>query len=551
MLIILFNWIYIALTAFALGQAFACFVEKHLHYHIKRMDSVLVAGLVAATIYAQIFSLFYKVGFVANIVLLVFCLLSCFLLRKRMAEQIRRCLAEYSAGRKIMVLLLILIWAYFTSRGYLVYDSDLYHGQSIRWIEEYGVVKGLGNLHVRFAYNSSSFALSALYSMKFLLGRSLHTVSGFFALILSITTLDIAASWKRKKLLLSDYARAAAIYYLTTICNEVVSPSSDYVVMCVIFFIIIKWLTILETEKECRNIAPYALLCVCGVYAVTLKLTAGLILILLIKPAYMLIKGKRGKEICIYLLLGLLVGAPWLIRTVIISGWLLYPYPQLDLFSFDWKIKTERVMADAAEIRTWGRGLYDASKANLPITQWFPNWFRQTLSTTEKLLIMADIICIGIFILTACITVFKRKWKNPDYFLMQMAVICSYLFWQFSAPLLRYGYAYVLLLTALTAGWLLREIKVGKIVYFLLLFYGGYKLCMLSGYVIQTANVPNYIWQSDYGTYELQSFKIADETFYIPTTGDRTGYAYFPSIPLKVDVEFRGDSIKDGFRACP
>lgn len=551
MLIILFNWIYIALTTFVLGQACSCFAERYLHYHINRMDSVLVAGLVAATVYAQIFSLFYKVGLAANIILLAFCLLFCFLSRKRIAEQVKRCLAKYSAGRAVILLLLVLIWAYFTSRGYLVYDSDLYHGQSIRWIEEYGVVKGLGNLHVRFAYNSSSFALSALYSMKFLLGRSLHTVSGFFALILSITALDIAASWKRKKLLLSDYARAAAIYYLTTICNEVVSPSSDYAVMCIVFFIIIKWLTLLETEKDSRSAAPYALLCVCGVYAVTLKLTAGLILILLIKPAYRLIKEKRGKEICIYLLLGLLVGTPWLIRTVIISGWLLYPYPQLDLFSFDWKIKAERAMADAAEIRTWGRGLYDASKANLPITQWFPNWFSQTLSTTEKLLIAADIICICIFVLTAAAALLKRKWRNPDYLLVQTAVVCSYLFWQYSAPLLRYGYAYVLLLAALTAGWILKKMKAGKIVYVLLIFYGGYKLCMLSGYIFQTANIPNYVWQSDYGTYDLQSFEIANETFYIPTTGDRTGYAYFPAIPLKVDVEFRGEGMKDGFRACP
>lgn len=60
------------------------------------------------------------------------------------------------------------------------YDSDLYHAQSIRWIEEYGVVPGLGNLHERFAYNSSFFALSALFSMKFLCGTSMHTMSGFF-----------------------------------------------------------------------------------------------------------------------------------------------------------------------------------------------------------------------------------------------------------------------------------------------------------------------------------------------------------------------------------
>ena len=31
-------------------------------------------------------------------------------------------------------------------------DTPLYHAQSIRWIEDYGAVKGLGNIHNRFAY---------------------------------------------------------------------------------------------------------------------------------------------------------------------------------------------------------------------------------------------------------------------------------------------------------------------------------------------------------------------------------------------------------------
>lgn len=74
---------------------------------------------------------------------------------------------------------------------------------------------------------------------------------------------------------------------------------------------------------------------------------------------------------------------------------------------------------------------------------------------------------------------------------------------------------------------------------------------MISGYLIQSAGIPNYIWQSDYGAYELQSYKLENETFYIPVSGDRTGYAYFPSIPLMPEVEFRGDGIKDGFRPCP
>ena len=194
------------------------------------------------------------------------------------------------------------------------YDSDLYHAQSIRWIEEYGVIKGLGNVHNRLAYNSSFFAVSALYSMKFLVGQSLHSINGFMTFLLSISVLDIMDSIKRKRFILSDYIRIATIYYLTVICDEIVSPASDFAIMCTIFYIVIKWVDLLE-KKE-KDIAPYALLCVGGVYAVSLKLTAGLILILVIKPAYMLIQEKRWKEIALYISMGILVIVPWLSVTV-------------------------------------------------------------------------------------------------------------------------------------------------------------------------------------------------------------------------------------------
>lgn len=548
MLTVLFNWIYIFFTAFCLGQAFAYFAEKLFNYQIKRMDCILVAGLMLATIYSQIFSIFYKVGLLANVCLLAVCVIFLFLLRKRAGQMIAGGFKEYPTAKKVIILALILLWGYFTSRGYLAYDSDLYHGQSIRWIEEYGIVKGLGNLHMRFAYNSSIFALSALYSMKFLLGYSMHAVNGFFALILSITILDIAGSLKRKKLVLSDYARVAAVYYLTVICDEVVSPSSDYAAVCIIFFIIIKWLDLLESNKRYDGEAPYALLCVCGVYALTLKLTAGLILLLVIKPACTLIKEKRFKETALYLFMGILIAAPWMVHTVIISGWLLYPFPQLDLFSVDWKVSVQTVVLDVAGIKTYGRGLYDAALVDMPITRWFPGWFSTTLPASGKLLIAADMASALCFILTVCVTVIKKKWQNLDYLLVMTAVLCSYMYWQFSAPSLRFGYAYVLLLAVLPAGRLLSELKKDRIVYLMILIYGGYKICMLAGYVYETRLLPNYLWQSDYGNYDLLSYEIEGETFYYPVSGDRTGYEYFPAAPEKVDLEFRGDGIKDGFR---
>lgn len=561
MLTVCINWIYIFLTTACLGLGAARLVETRLHYRMQSLDSIVAIGIVIATVYAQIWSLLDKVGLAANAVLLLVCVAIAICCRKEIMiigrQQIQGITKRYS----ICLLVLILAWSYCTSRGYMHYDSDLYHAQSIRWIEEYGVVKGLGNIHVRFAYNSSFFALSALYSMKYAFGQSLHCVNGFMAMLLSVEAFRIGKAWKRKRLLPSDFARIAALYYLSLIYGEVVSPASDYAIMCVIFYIVIKWLTQLEDQRESGNIVPYALLCIGGVFAVSLKLTAGLILLLVIKPAVMLIREKRWKETAVYLCLGTLVIVPWLARNVIISGYLLYPFPALDLFSVDWKIPAQAAALDAAEIKTWGRGLNNAALVDMPMTQWLPSWFRNTLPVIGKVFILADLVCLVTGFVYAVVIVVQRRWKRMDKLLVWAAIAVSFLFWLTSAPLLRYGYAYVLLLPALTAEVVYAEVcdKVAlyrenrnicpdRILCLVLMAAGILKLWSLGGFIAGSSQLPYYGHQQDYGKYELRHFEVQGYLFYYPASGDRVGYDTFPAIPREEEFVLRGSTLKDGFR---
>lgn len=554
MLTLILNWIYILVTTFCLGYGFSLFCGKFLHYSLKRMDSILMAGIVMATAYAQISSLFYRVNIEANIVLMVFCLGVLLLCRKQIGKLWKDAFLGSSILYKVLVVVLFFLWAYYTSRGYRVPDMNIYHGQSIRWIEEYGVVKGLGNLHERFGYNSSIFAVSALYSMKFLLGRSLHGVNGWIAFVMSLEVLNLGKAIKRRKLYLSDYARVGLLYYMSMVCEEIVAPSSDYPAMFTIFFIVIKWLETLEEQKteEKPRIAPFALLCVVGVQAITFKVSAGLILILLIKPAYELLKGKHWKEIGIYLGLGLLVAVPWLARNVIITGWLLYPFPALDLFRFDWKMtNVENIEVDAALIKAYARGHNDKG-LYLPLAQWFPNWFQTQLYSLQKVFVLADmvsVLCvagIGIFIFL------RKKWEKLDVLLVLFTLAANYLFWQFSAPMMRYGYAHVLLLALLTFGYFVESLKlvwVVRAVYIGIALFACFRVYKAVDYVRRSYQVDAYIWQETYSTYELEARQIGDVTLYYSPYCGPVGYDLFPATPIIDDsLELRGDSLKDGFR---
>lgn len=575
MLFVLLNWCYVSITAFITG--FVCLLPfERLGYRLRSVTGAWMAGLAALTVYAQIFSLFGGVEIEANLLLILFCLAAALLLRKRLVEFWRLQREGISRVKLLILLFLSLLLAYGTSRGFMHVDTGLYHAQAIRWIEEYGVVPGLGNLHSRFAYNSAAFALCALFSMKWLFGEPMHAVQGFFALVVALQCASgLLTLGKGRRVRISDFLRLGAVYYLTVLFGEIVSPASDYFAMLLVFYVLIAWLDDLEAGE--KNAAPYALLSLLLVFTVTVKVSAAVILLLALKPVVMLIRERRWKQIGLYIGLGVLICLPWLIRGVLISGWLIYPFTFLDLFSVDWKMEKGYADSDAKEIQVFARGLYDVTLYDTPFTGWVKNWFGR-LRGMEKLWVAACALCTAAgaasLVMTAAALLRKggaavKRVLIPagDWLLYGTVLIAGYLFWQFSAPLIRYGYAYVIALPMGIAGfWFCfltgreRKEKMAEGA-FRGTAEGAFLLCLsvlllykaadLAGAVRESAAQPYYIRQQEYGTFDAFTYEVDGVTIYVPLDGGRIGYDKFPSSPRVQDIELRrsGD-ISSGFRAA-
>ena len=560
MVSVILVWIYMVITCYVTGYTCLTLACTKAGYSIKKDSSYLFAGIAFLTVYAQFFSVFYKVGLAANLILLLVCGVCLLFYGKQMGVHLKVRWEEQWKGTKegncsgrrlikpLLLLLLVFVFAYGTSTGIIHYDTSLYHAQSIRWIEEYGVVPGLGNLHTRLAYNSAAFCLSALYSFAFLGGQSYHCVGGFLALLLAVVCFTGLIRKEFKKPLLSDFVRIMGIYYLLIIFDEMISPASDYFMVLMVFYILITWLELLERKEA--SYMPYGLLCVLCVSVVTMKLSGALILLLTVKPAVMLIREKRGKAIAGFLGAGIVTVLPFLIRNVILSGWLVYPFTFLDLFDFDFKIPKGVAEYDSREIQVWGRGYSDVTRYEEPISQWMPGWV-SSLDGINKVFLLLAIASLFVLAGICVYALVKRKKEMLDFLLVAGCMAASFLFWLTSAPLIRYGCIYLWVLPMLVWGYVYLQIspKVDKYKLYLvfLLLVGCYKTVAFVSETAENATAEYLIAQKDYENYETVSYELQGYTFYYPAHGDQTGYEDFPSSPVKAEDIFRGESIKDGF----
>ncbi|MBQ7615536.1 MAG: hypothetical protein IJU77_10860 [Butyrivibrio sp.] len=598
MLTVVIIWLYVIATTYLVGYGFLMSLvnwpgmhgkkksKGNKNYEFRFKESFLITGVVLVTVYAQIISLFSGVGLGANIGLSLICLLISVYYRYEICSDAINLFHRLNAKGNIYIYLAVfLLMAYGTSHGLMHYDSDLYHAQSIHWIEEYGIVKGLGNLHVRFAYNSAAFPLSALYSMSFLGGQSYHVMAGFFALLLAWQCVDIKNVLRRGHFVISDFARVAAIYYLFSIFDEIVSPASDYFLSAMVFYIIIQWLDMYVRHE--RSYVPYILLALLGIFAITIKLSAAPLILLTIVPLHMLLRNRNRetlKALLISVVLALVIAVPFLARNVIISGWLLYPVTALNLFGVAWKIPKGLAEYDALEIKTFGHGYNDiAAYGSMPMSQWIPNWFAG-LTAVSKVMIIMDILAIIIFIVYLSYFVFvlteekrgrlkesgrskifdishRSMLNSAEFLTMSATLIGCLLFWFLSAPLIRYGIVYVWLVPAVIMGRLVIVVynrigdKIKNVVlkgivamFAIWILYKGVFL-VVEDY--RRFNPIYIVKQQDYGEYATKSFTMGGETIYYPAEGDQIGYHPFPAATHDItgETELMGKEITDGFKA--
>ncbi len=625
MVSVILNWSYILITSFLIGSFVLDKIRTITGNKVNtdtgikdiKAGSCIACGICVLTAYAGYFSLIAGVGLSANVFLVAACILIIVCKRSTVRDILRNSLFPVAdahdsspLGRRenavvsgvihtAFAVLIIIVCAYFTSCGRFAYDTGTYHAQSIHWIESFGVVKGLAHMQTRLGFNSSYFCLCALYSMHFL-GRSMHTVSGFLAVFVMLYSLNgwfghfvksEGSGIMNKGLRVSDFLYPVPFIYFIITAVEIISPSTDHGVIWLIIWLCIRWVEMIEEEAEngtaYKDMEGYALLCVMAVFLVSVKLSVGVLALLVIKPAVTLIREKKIRAISAYIVMGLILILPYFIRNIIISGWLVYPMPSVDLFGVDWKVPVEGARHEADEIVVWARYTKDTALIDQKINEWFPVWWSEQGAANRylsKTSFTGAAIMAGIMVVS-CVYGLRMRLTSKNagqlsgtegmsqywnYVYFGTILLVSYGFFMLSAPSNRFGYGYILLLPLFSAGvitFLLTNLikRNSKVMYkwciglTVLVF-----VCfdMLKGIYMFASDDAHYfldigidgalIVQKDYPEAKSVRREWEGITIYYPETdGEQIWYHDFPAILYGSNldgIERRGNKIRDGFR---
>ena len=581
MISVLINWSYVFITTYIIGYftlSRAYRFYKH-ERHIRIMSSVM-AGLAITTAYAGFFSIFYKVGIVANIVMILFCVLFVWLDRAHYTDILSDINGGKFIGRifgsgstriiKVIVFLIFFVAAlFFTTEGNFFSDSGYYHEQSIRWIEEFGTVKGSVHILKRLAYNSCYFCQCALYSMRDIFSQSLHCLSGFYGILV----MGYALAGFNKSIR-TNAIRLAPFVYFILLCSEITSPASDYPLVFSVFYVAIRWFELRDDNEE--HYSPYALLSLFVVFLISIKLTVGCLILIVIKPAIAMIKEKRVKEIITSIMAGIIILLPYFIRNYIICGWLIYPFTKIDIFNPDWKLPMRHVQADADEIKVWGRGMGQiGGQVTDSIKVWLPHWW-EYMSMPNRLIVASAIIVLSAYLvyrvcrfIAAVIrhgikkTATEVVIDNIDRYIFEAALLFSLLYWFFESPLFRYGVCYIFIAMFYAIGDMLGEawnksviIRAAVVLICVLTmipFTNGIIEYFKWNYecILYYSDYEYFVMQEDYPRVEYGTTEINGVTFYYPKEElGQIGYHMFPALWFNGtdNVESRGDKITDGYR---
>lgn len=436
-----------------------------------------------------------------------------------------------------------------------LYDAGLYYLQALRWTAEHPAIPGLANLHGRFGFDPNIFTFVAATSLQPLFSRPVYAIglvlglAVLFSLVRRIATaFTEGRGWSALGYMVLLYSAGLFLF------PRLSSPAPDVAVFALVLHILLRCLEVRADDRR-----THGLLVVLGVYAATVKLSGAPVVL---APAALWLRATWGKGLRPLwpLLAGcLVVAGPWVARNVILTGWVAYPVPFLDVFTIDWKVPVEKVIAERDRTTAWARrpGPDTLMAMREPLAVWGARWLRAQAVLDIMLIALAFTGTLAIMVLGALRRVPARvAW-------VAVATLGGLLLWGWGAPDPRFGLAFITLGAMLPLLLLPRGGRVAAALSIAVVVGLAYGMFVRQNYRVLLAlqglradplvPPPMPVRTPDGRDVHFTSFLI-DGTLpcAVPALGDRCFDTALPCCPQPdTTIHLRGTTLAEGFRSDP
>lgn len=416
-------------------------------------------------------------------------------------------------------------------------DSLFYHAQALQWSATYAVVPGLGNLFGRLAFNSSFFTAQSGLSFW-----PWHTGTPH---VLNLLVFVVWSIYLLRHLCLNLSGRHTVFHLcfllltLLAVRGWLSSPAPD-VMACLLLFMCS--FELMQHLLWGKTITPRYLIVLIAT-AVTVKVSALLLLPVLLAVPGLWFTSKIGK----HLFLALLVLLPWFIRNYLLSGFLIYPFWQVDWLQPDWKVSASQAAVESGWIKAWARCMgeqYFYTSA-MSLSGWIHRWWQDQTWVNQTVLLLVAAGGLGQLIRIAI----RRKAKPVHWLAILYLLPVSV--WLFTVPDFRFGHgimlpALVLHLTLLIPTSMpALPARMPQIV--ALLVFASFTTVLL----LQPPGlrVSHLVWPFAYPPANCRQVKAAGFSISIPA-----GNCHNHPLPcvneilLPYNLQPRGKTLQDGFR---
>jgi hypothetical protein len=396
-----------------------------------------------------------------------------------------------------------------------------------------------------------------MFGLAFLGGQSFHLVPSFLFLVSFLYLLDGLQDLRKGELRLSPAVKTGLIpFAFYILSDELSSPGTDLPVTLCFWVILCLLLESFEGQESRLSLQVVAF--VLAVTVMTYKLTGIPIVLFAVYLLVVWVRDKRSRLAWLGAGKGAFIALPWMARNFILSGYWFFPEQLAGFLNpvMDWSIPAERGTLFKLRAQAWaismGHGLNDI--APLSFAERLALWF-SSLTFNQKgifLLALASPLLFGLFSrLLPQGSASRKAWA------VILLAYAGLLLWWFSAPNLRFGYAYLIGLMVLGFAPLIIAIieRAGSLRPAMVIAIGLILMLLQARMIAQAAQDGTpyrefLVQPAPYSRARTDPCKVGDAQLFCARNYRQCGYEAFPCASNEPDamLELRGSTFRDGFR---